>query len=556
MAGSVTSANSALARAVAALKAGKPAEALPALREADRLMPGNAAILHDIGLTSLECGKPHDAVAALTNCVAIQPGYTDAHLRLGMALEAVGQPSAALGAYRRATELQPDLAEAHYRAGKILDSAGWFAQAEDAYRRAASAFGATAMGRIAAAKAQLSAGRLPEAEATLRQALALEPANATAHELLGHTLAELGDFAQARAHLLRAIDNDPRRIALFYDIARAGRLTADDAPLVARTRAAVGENLPPDQMARLHLALGKAADDAGDQASAMREFDTAQTLRDSELRFDPDAFDARVDRLIGCFTPDFIAGQATRAGGPSPIVIVGLPRSGTTLLEQILSSHPDVEAGGELPFWNERGWMWERDGGVKPNREYLAAAAADYAQVLHRAARGSRRVTDKMPLNFQWCGFIHLAMPRATIIHCNRDPLDTALSIHQTWFNTRSAFPTGGEALVRYIRAYQRLTAHWRAVLPPARFVDVRYEHLTERPEPVVRALLDACGLPWHAACLNPEQNRRGVRTASKWQARQPIYRGSVGRARAYGPYLGALAALADEGDQGAALPA
>jgi len=165
---------------------------------------------------------------------------------------------------------------------------------------------------------------------------------------------------------------------------------------------------------------------------------------------------------------------------------------------------------------------------------------------LNALARGGTRVTDKMPLNFQWAGMIHLAVPDAVMLHCRRSPIDTALSIHQTHFNLRMPFPTGGAALVGMVRAYQRLCAHWRRVLPADRFVDVEYEALTAEPQRVIRETLQACELPWHEACLHPERNTRIVRTPSKWQARQKITRDAVGRWRAYEPWLGPLRVLLD----------
>jgi len=149
-----------------------------------------------------------------------------------------------------------------------------------------------------------------------------------------------------------------------------------------------------------------------------------------------------------------------------------------------------------------------------------------------------------MPLNFQWAGLVHAALPRATLIHCRRNLVDTALSIHQTHFNPRMWFPTGGAALVGYIRAYERLCAHWRAVLPPQRFFEVDYEALVERPEPVIRHILEKCGLGWSSQCLYPERNGRAIKTPSKWQVRQPIYADSVGRWRRYEQWLGPLADL------------
>ena len=156
-------------------------------------------------------------------------------------------------------------------------------------------------------------------------------------------------------------------------------------------------------------------------------------------------------------------------------------------------------------------------------------------------------MTDKMPFNFLWAGLIHLAFPRAIIIHCRRAAVDTALSIHQTHFHPGLAFPTGGDELVAYFRSYQRLIDHWRSVLPADRFLEVDYEDLTRAPEPVIRRIIAACGLTWHDACLRPECNPRAVKTPSKWQTRQPIYRTSVARWRRYEPWLGPLRALVDD---------
>ncbi len=201
-----------------------------------------------------------------------------------------------------------------------------------------------------------------------------------------------------------------------------------------------------------------------------------------------------------------------------------MPRSGTTLVEQIISSHREVRAGGELNFWNERGAVWHKS---LAGRHLKAVPAprrqTDYLRVLRAIGPKAPRVTDKMPFNFLWAGLIHLAFPRATFVHCRRAAIDTALSIHQTLFHSSLAFPTGGAKLVAYFRSYQRLIEHWRRVLPADRFIEVEYEDLTREPEPVIRRIIAGCGLPWDDACLRPECNQRSVKTPSKWQTRQPI---------------------------------
>jgi LPS sulfotransferase NodH len=279
----------------------------------------------------------------------------------------------------------------------------------------------------------------------------------------------------------------------------------------------------------------------------MRHFDAADAVRRGSASFDSSAFSIEIDRMIARCTPEFIA-RASELGSndATPILIIGMPRSGTTLVEQIVSMHPEVGAGGELHFWNQRGAEWQRAGAAEDEFPFLAKAAADYLSVLRAIAPTAARVTDKMPFNFLWAGLIHVAFPRAIIIHCRRAAIDTALSIHQTHFHPSMPFPTGGAELVAYFRGYQRLINHWRSVLPADRFIEVDYEDLTRAPEPVIRRIIAACGLAWHDACLRPESNARAVNTPSKWQARQPIYRTSVKRWRRYEPWLGPLRALVD----------
>jgi hypothetical protein len=315
--------------------------------------------------------------------------------------------------------------------------------------------------------------------------------------------------------------------------------------------------LEAGQRQRLHLAIGKAAEDLGDYGLAMQHLDAADAVRRGSASFDSTAFSSEIDRLIARFTPELIA-RAPELGScdAMPVLIIGMPRSGTTLVEQIVSMHPEVGGGGELNFWNQRGAAWQRSGAAgnetpfvpteNPASEFLAKAAADYLGVLRAIAPTAARVTDKMPFNFLWAGLIHVAFPRAIIIHCRRAAVDTALSIHQTHFHPSLAFPTGGAELVAYFRSYQRLIDHWRCVLPADRLIEVDYEDLTREPEPIIRRIIAACGLAWNDACLRPESNPRAVKTPSKWQTRQPIYRTSVARWRRYEPWLGPLRELVD----------
>ena len=547
-----------LALATKLLRAGRPADAIAPLLDAALLQPSNPIIQHDLGLACLEVGRLPDAIAALQRAVASNPRYTDAYFRLGIALEKLGNIGGAIVAYERATKLLPSLTEAWFRAGALVYTLGHRDQAIGCFRRAAATGDRNSFGRLGKARALLTEDRNQEAEQVLRETLVADPRNAMAYDLLGNLLTEFGRFDEARACFERAIAIAPMLAGSYYELVRCRPVTsADDGLLQGMQAALATPGLEAAQLLRVHLAIGKAAEDLGEYGLAMRHFDAADAVRRGTVRFDSAAFSTEIDRLIARCTPEWIA-RAPELGSSdaTPVLIIGMPRSGTTLVEQIVSMHPEVGAGAELHFWNQRGAEWHRScsagnaaaGNEKPFlvSEFLAKATADYLGVLRAIAPKAARVTDKMPFNFLWAGLVHVAFPRAIIIHCRRTAIDTALSIHQTHFRPDMAFPTGGVELVAYFRDYQRLIDHWRSVLPADRFPEVDYEDLTRAPEPVIRRIIAACGLAWDDACLRPESNPRAVNTPSKWQARQPIYRTSVARWRRYEPWLGPLRALVD----------
>jgi tetratricopeptide (TPR) repeat protein len=532
------------------LGAGRPADAIAPLRRAAQLQPFDSTIQHDLGLACLEAGSVPDAIAALQRAVSIKPRYGDAHFRLGIALEKMGDAGGAIAAYDRATQLFPTLTEAWFRAGALVYTLGHRDEAIGCFRRAAATGGQTRFGRLGMARALLTEERNREAEQVLRRTVAQDPTNAMAQDLLGNLLTEFGRFEEARACFERAVAIAPLLAGCYYDLVRCRPVTSEDDGLLQEMEAALATpGLEAQQRLRLHLAIGKAAEDLGDYALAMQHCDAADAVRRCATPFDSAAFSIEIDRLIARCTPEWIS-RASELGSSdaTPVLILGMPRSGTTLVEQIVSSHPEVGAGGELHFWNQRGAAWHSSGAVGSEAAFLATAAADYLGVLRAIAPTAARVTDKMPFNFLWAGLIHAAFPRASILHCRRAAVDTALSIHQTHFHPGLPFPTGGAELVAYFRSYQRLTDHWRKVLPADRFVEIDYEDLTRSPEPAIRRIIAACGLDWSDACLRPECNPRRVDTPSKWQARQPINRNSVGRWRRYEPWLGPLRTLADDG--------
>jgi tetratricopeptide (TPR) repeat protein len=537
-----------LALAAEAFQAGRPGDAIAPLREAAERRPTDAAIQRDLGLAWLEVGDFANAVAGFRGALSLDQGLAQAWLGLAIGYERLGDARSALTAYDRAVGVQPSFPEAWFRSGALAHTLGRMDDAIARFRRAGETGPATPFGRLGTARLLLTTDHDDEAERVLREAVAADPDNAIAHDLLGHLLADWGRFDEARDCFERAVELAPLLAGSYYDLVRCRRVTAADHGLTARMDAALATpGLAAVQRQRLHLAIGKVADDLGDYELAMRHFDAADALRPGSVSFDTAGFDQVIDRIIERCSPETLA-QAAGAGNDAavPIFVVGMPRSGTTLVEQIVASHPDVFAAGELPFWSDRGAAWHLDDAAARDDGFLPRAATDYLRFLRSIAPDAPRITDKMPFNVLWAGALHLALPNAVILHCRRAPIDTALSIHQTMFHPNLAFPTGGAALVAYFRAYERLTAHWRRVLPANRYLEVDYESLTRDPEPVIRRIVEVCGLTWSDACLQPHLRPGVVRTPSKWQARQPINRGSVERWRRYAPWLGALHDLVD----------
>jgi tetratricopeptide (TPR) repeat protein len=427
-----------LALATELLRAGRPADAIAPLRNAALLQPSNPIIQHDLGLACLEVGRVPDALAALERAVASNPRYTDAYFRLGIALEKLGNIGGAIVAYDRATELQPSLTEAWFRAGALVYTLGHRDEAIGCFRRAAATGGKASFGRLGKARALLIEDRNQEAERVLRHTLALDPGNAMAHDLLGNLLSEFGRFDEAHECFQRAIAIAPLLAGSYYDLVRCRPVTSDDDGLLQRMEAALATpGLEAAQRLRLHLAIGKAADDLGDYALAMQHFDAADAVRRGSTPFDSPAFSIEIDRLIARCTPELIA-RARELGSSdtTPVLIIGMPRSGTTLVEQIVSMHPEVGAGGELNFWNERGAVWHRSGAAGNEKPFFAKAAADYLGVLRdRAESGASDRQDA----------VQLPLGRAdpcSIPARNHHPLSPRCSRHSA-VDPSNSFPSG-----------------------------------------------------------------------------------------------------------------
>lgn len=528
---------------------GRLREAIPVFERIVRLSPNEATAHFNLGAAYLDAGRPGVAAAGFRRAVALKPTYAEAHFNLGVVLEQMSQPREAIAALRKAVEIKPRMAPAHYLLGLLLSSEGLNAEAAQAFRRAATVGPETSVGRLGRARVLMAEQQYAEAEACLRQALELDPGNRALHRLLANLLAEAGRFEEAESSFRQTIALGPDNVAVYREFLQSKKLAPSDRPLLAQMidRFERG-GVVGFRRAELLFAIGKGHDDLGDYEAAMRCFDEANAIRRTTAAFDRDAQARRVNEIIASFPPDLLA-QAAELGDPDlrPVMILGMPRSRTTLVEQIVSSHSQTAAGGELQYWVSRTMSLDTKNLGDSVSGLIAELAAGYRAELDRVSPDALRITDKNPYNFEWIGLIRLVFPNARIIHCRRHPVDTCLSIYATPFSTRTDYATDRGDIVFLYRQYLKYMQHWRRALPPDAIFDAPYEAIVADPKTWSRALIDFCGLEWEDACLRPDTNPRVVRTASLWQVRQPIYSGSVERWRRYEPWLGELRELLTE---------
>jgi len=393
-------------------------------------------------------------------------------------------------------------------------------------------------------------GRNDEAIAHYRDAIAREPKLAAAYNNLGSALRERGEIEAARTAFCTAIELEPRLAIAFLNLADLHSFVPGDPVLAAMEELAGNPAaLTESEQLWLAFALGKACADLGDHARAFRHLLLGNRLKRGQILYDEHATLNQFERIRAVFTKKLITEAPAAEGTPTPVLIVGMPRSGTTLVEQMLASHPKVFGAGELPdLPTLTAGLRDARGSDYPDciaaidRAALRACGEAYVAGLRQRAPEATCITDKLPANFAHLGFACLAVPNVRIVHVRRDPLDTCLSCFSKLFaQDQLHFTYDLAELGRYYQAYAGLMEHWRAVLPPGRMLELQYEEVVADPEPHARRLLAHCGLEWDAACLRFHETRRPVRTLSAGQVREPLFRRSIGRARPYKEWLGPL---------------
>ena len=529
-----------------------------------------------ISLSTLyrEGGRLVDSNELAQRAVVVKPSEAQAFNNLGLSLLASRRLSEASRAFVQALSLQPNFASAHYNLGKTKQLEGRDGDAARAFYGAAS-INPSAEHLQALGQMLLTLCDYEAAIDCARRFVTLHPNLAAAHLLLSGALTELGDYQAAETHLAiaesldpdrkealhfaarqrplghireanenlrKAIEQNPCQVPAYDALVQNERITESDRSLVDQMQYLLtSADLSPTERASLNYGLGKAHDDLREYQAAMAHYDEAnrltRLLKFGDKPFDESRYRDHVDEMIALVQPEASV-QGTTVDSDLPILIIGMMRSGTTLAEQILSSHRNVAAAGEQLFWTQN---WSRFALGKATKVELGS---EYVDSLQKFGIDSLHVTDKMPGNYMFAGLIHEAMPNARLIHIRRNPVDTCLSI---WATPNHMPHEGGnhKGNIAFVyRQYLRMMEHWRRTLPQDCLLEIDYEELVSAPERITRQMLEFCGLEWDEACLRPHDNKRLVATPSAWQVRQPVYGSSVARWRRFEPWLGEFSQL------------
>ncbi len=546
------------AKAVAFHQAGRLDRAVELYRQILQCEPDLPEVHNNLGAALAALGRLSDATLSYRRALDLNPDNAQAWCNWGAALAGLGQLREAETSLRRAIALDARFAEAHSQLGNTLRLSGWLDDAEAMLRRAIALDPNNAHAHAGLGTLLLDCGRPSEAAAAFARAVALKPDFAAAYNNLALALKEAGRLDEAGRAAEQAIRLAPRRAAYYANLAEVRTFAAGDPHVATLESLAQDASLAAEERIHLHFTLAKAYEDMGRTDDAFTQLLAGNSTKRRAIVYDEATTLARMDRTRELFTPELLAerqgvGEPTRV----PVFILGMPRSGTTLIEQILASHPDVFAAGEIKLLDRAvGAMRhrERPAAAPPSRAALYPdmiadmgpedfrwLGAAYARKLAERSPGAARITDKMPLNFIYTGLIHLALPHATIIHAVRDPVDTCVSCFAKLFVDGQAFAYDLAELGRYHGRYRALMAHWHRVLPPGRILDVRYEDVVADLEGSARRIVAHCGLGWDARCLDFHRTERAVRTASAAQVRRPIYDHAVARWRKYERFLAPL---------------
>ena len=518
-------------------------------------MPAEPAVLSNLASTLYAAGKFDEAANRYGAALTLNPNHPQAHFGLGNCRLAQSRWVDALACYQEAYRLMPDNYDVNMSMGKANVNVGRLEEAQACFRRAAGLAANPAIALRELAWALQLQGCLDEALRFVEQSLEHRPDDADTLAERAQIYCKLDNLEAAHRDILALVDRGqvtPRIVLAWGEI--CGRF-GECAEAIARAEALI-DNAPLSKTdaISLHYLLGRLQDRADDYDRAFSHYYKANTLLPSH--FDRKGHRALVEVLRSGYSREAFPSLARSVcKDERPVFIVGMPRSGTSLVEQILASHTQVFGAGELNhiktlagelLHGQESRLSAHLAGLRSPQ--LDALADRYLNLLGREATEARRVTDKMPANFLWLGLIAQMFPRAHVIHCVRDPRDICLSIYFQQFSQAHPYAQDLDDLVFYYRCYETMMSHWQQVLDLP-LLEVRYEQLVDDLEGQARRMLDFLGLTWDEGCLRFHRSGRAAATASWGQVRQPIYTRSVHRWRRYQAHLHPLIAEFGNGD-------
>ena len=527
-------------------------EAVSCFDRAIKLQPDFEEAWRNRAGVMMKMERYDDAISALQQVIAIHALPAD-FVSLGIACEKLRRHEEALSSYERAIALDADNVVAHNNMGNILREQNRSEEALLCYSKAAALAPDFFLAYLNMGMALADLNRYDNALMALDKAIEVNPSFSRAYSSKGHYLIELGRLEEAEPVLARAVELNPDDVDAIAALLSVRPYQADDPRFkLLETLYAKRNSLPLDEQVRLYFAMGKALEKFKKYDEAFSAYEDGNRLYYKDHPHDEAAEIEVIERQRMLFSAEMLARyEALAATLPSsgdervPIFIVGMPRSGTTLIEQILASHPALFGAGELltlqnlankaVIYKNDSPRWEA------NLPTLRQIGREYLEQVWKLAPHARYITDKMPENYTYLGMVHLMLPNARIIHALRNPMDSCFSCYALNFKSGHAYTHDMEALGRHYSRYRKLMEFWHEVLPPGRILDLRYEDMVADPEREARRLLDYLGLPWDPACLKFYETRREVKTASVTQVRQPIYSSSVARWKHFEKHLGPL---------------
>ena len=505
-----------------------------------------------LGLCLLGKTQFQEASEAFREAIRIKPDLAPLHHNLALCLENLGQKDGAIEAFRTAVRLAPQDVRSQISLGALFLADDKIDLAFDLASRAIRTDPNAADAHLLMAKIFTAQKKDEEAEVYIRTAIALNPNSPHSHAMLGFRLIQHGEFEQAEECFRRSLRLDAVQGISYFGITQSRKIAETDRPLIQQMESVLADGwLSYDEIGYLQYGLSKAYDNLGEYEKAIdhcREAHQFSFYLKGGKRLDRNAYSDYIDSTIQLYSRELVEGYSGESfDSDLPVFIVGMMRSGTTLTEQIVSSHPSVAAAGEHWFWPARAYQADDRTKMQFHSKQATSLAREYCRSLGQVSKIAERITDKLPGNYGHLGLLHLALPNAKFIHTNRNPVDTSLSIYFTPNPTAPDFSHSPEDIVFVYRQYLRLMEHWRRILPPGRILEIVYEELVTNPEPTIRRIIEFCGLKWDDACLHHERNASRVKTPSHWQVRQPMYTTSAGKWKRYEPWLGGFAELISE---------